>query len=390
MRWGRGRSPHCSRSRARRRAACGGGGGDTVDHHHAERVSAGIPARAARGLGRRRGDVAFRVEGDLFAVAENRRRDGRVAHGRRRLHVRRRRRRRGQRCSRSRRDRRRRAPVRGRRRGPDLGDRRQRQPPTPFAGRHAARQPITGLAFAPSGFGDFGGSLFAAAGDGGHLRVTMSDTPAGRPVRRTRRQLCRPRVLGHDAVRDRRQQRRDRHGEPERDDRRVRFRAASTAPVGIDRRHHRRPRSTSPMPATTCCTRCPSRAARRPHARAYDFDSAAPSGLAYDGLGAIAFITSGSARDPRRPTCRGSTPRSELRARFRRPYRRLRRSRVRPLGRVRARGERPGRSRRRATRSTTSCSAWRATQLGRGVARVGSRIAARGAARRRRRSDSSR
>ena len=39
-------------------------------------------------------------------------------------------------------------------------------------------QPITGLAFAPNGFGDVEGSLLAAAGTTGVVRITISDTPA--------------------------------------------------------------------------------------------------------------------------------------------------------------------------------------------------------------------
>ena len=39
-------------------------------------------------------------------------------------------------------------------------------------------QPITGLVFAPSEFGGLGGSLLAAAGTAGVLRITISDTPA--------------------------------------------------------------------------------------------------------------------------------------------------------------------------------------------------------------------
>jgi DNA-binding beta-propeller fold protein YncE len=39
-------------------------------------------------------------------------------------------------------------------------------------------EPITGLAIAPPGFGNLEGSLFAAAGDAGILRITLGDTPA--------------------------------------------------------------------------------------------------------------------------------------------------------------------------------------------------------------------
>src|SRR5262249_4223267 len=38
--------------------------------------------------------------------------------------------------------------------------------------------PLTGLAVVPSGFGDFGGSLVAAAGSAGIIRVTTGDAPA--------------------------------------------------------------------------------------------------------------------------------------------------------------------------------------------------------------------
>jgi hypothetical protein len=42
-------------------------------------------------------------------------------------------------------------------------------------------QPITGLAFAPNGYGDVGGSLLAAAGTAGVVRITVGDPPATAP-----------------------------------------------------------------------------------------------------------------------------------------------------------------------------------------------------------------
>jgi sugar lactone lactonase YvrE len=42
-------------------------------------------------------------------------------------------------------------------------------------------QPITGLAFAPSGFGDLAGSLLAAAGTNGIVRITTISTPTSTP-----------------------------------------------------------------------------------------------------------------------------------------------------------------------------------------------------------------
>src|SRR2546425_471212 len=38
-------------------------------------------------------------------------------------------------------------------------------------------EPITGLAFAPTGFGDLAGWLIAAAGTSGVLRISIGDTP---------------------------------------------------------------------------------------------------------------------------------------------------------------------------------------------------------------------
>ena len=42
-------------------------------------------------------------------------------------------------------------------------------------------EPITGLAVAPSGFGDFGGSLIAAAGTAGIVQVSTGSPPVSTP-----------------------------------------------------------------------------------------------------------------------------------------------------------------------------------------------------------------
>ena len=187
-------------------------------------------------------------------------------------------------------------------------------------------QPITGLAFAPTGFGDFGGSALRGAGDGG-LCASRSATraqagrrfgPAG--------ELRRPRVLGHDSVRDRRQR-------PTRSTRSTRTEASR--PLSGFTRPSESPSITTASEiyvadAGDDVLYTVPVAGGTPTARAaYYFDPDAPSGVAYDGLGALAFITTDRPRSAA-PTCRGSTPRTRTSGCFRRAHGRLRRSRVRP------------------------------------------------------------
>jgi hypothetical protein len=167
--------------------ACGGGGGSnktTVIKRDSfpqgflpvllEGTLLSDPCQSS--LGRTAGDVAFRGEGDLFAVAQNS--DVYAVsrtNGACRLFVH--------------------APgsptflsiIAGS--GDDLrffaGDDAGRIWVIPNDGSSATvyqdtgtGQPITGLAFAPSGYGDVGGSLLAAAGTAGVVHITTTDPPA--------------------------------------------------------------------------------------------------------------------------------------------------------------------------------------------------------------------
>lgn len=154
--------------------------------------------------------------------------------------------------------------------------------------------PITGLAVAPAGFGDFGGSLFAAAGSAGIVRVTTGDSPAATT-------LINPAELYVD----------------------VAFSGTTLFALDatndeIDTVSAAGTRAT--LPGTTGrfgnpvgmavddgraeiwvadaggdILRAVPVAGGAPSNRApYDFDASAPSGIAYDGTGTIAFVTRGS------------------------------------------------------------------------------------------------
>ncbi len=161
-------------------------------------------------------------------------------------------------------------------------------PATPFVNT-GTNQPITGLTFAPDGFGAFGGSLLAAVGTSGILRITISDLPTVFTLvdpgdRYVDLVFSGTTLFALDAT----------HAEIDTassDGTVATFQGGFVAPVGIaadtaaselyvadagvDVLH------TVPVAGGTPTQRA-----------AYEFDSDAPSGLAYDGLGAVAFLTS--------------------------------------------------------------------------------------------------
>jgi sugar lactone lactonase YvrE len=175
---------------------------------------------------------------------------------------------------------------------------------SPFAAtlyRSTGSGAVTGLAFAPSGFGDFGGSLFAAKGTSGIRRVIISDTPTDAPfadgnyvdLAFSGTTLL---AIAIDAAND--------------TNRIVTVSASGdVAPLPST------PDFVNPVGITVDSTASeiyvadagdgrlytvPVTGGSRTARAAYSFDSDASSGLAYDGIGAIAFITT----DP--PAIRGS------------------------------------------------------------------------------------
>jgi hypothetical protein len=154
--------------------------------------------------------------------------------------------------------------------------------------------PITGLAVVPNGFGDYGGSLVAAAGPAGILRVTTGSTPAATT-------LINPAELYVDVA------------------------FSGTTLFALDATTDEIDTVTAAGTRTTLAgttgqfgnpvgmavdtgraeiwvadaggdvLSALGVAGGAPSDRApYDFDASAPSGIAYDGVGTIAFVTRGS------------------------------------------------------------------------------------------------
>jgi hypothetical protein len=159
-------------------------------------------------------------------------------------------------------------------------------------------QPITGLAFAPTGYGDFGGVLFAAAGTSGVLRIAIGLTipqstthanPGGRIVDLTFAGTTLFAARATDAT----------HGEIDKissDGSVSAFQSGFAQPVGIASDF-----INSELYVTDSGTAGAGDgliwtipvAGGTPKKRArYEFDDAAPSGIGFDGIGAIAFIAS--------------------------------------------------------------------------------------------------
>jgi hypothetical protein len=158
-------------------------------------------------------------------------------------------------------------------------------------------QPITGLAFAPTGYGDFGGVLFAAAGTSGVLRISLGTTtavtthanPGGGIVDLVFAGTTLFAARATDAT----------HGEIDKvipDGSVTTFQAGFVAPVGIASDFINSELYvtdagnagagdgliwTIPVAGGT-----PKKRAR------YEFADDAPSGIGFDGIGAIAFVAS--------------------------------------------------------------------------------------------------
>ena len=156
---------------------------------------------------------------------------------------------------------------------------------------------ITGLAFAPSGFGDLGGSLLAAAGTAGIWRITISDTPAFASFAAgdfpdlafsgTTLFAIKQVDLTHgeiDTVSS--------SGSP------TTFLSGFVAPVGIAVDSNVSEIYVADAGDDALYT-VPASGGARTKRATYDFDGTEPSGLAYDGVGTIAFITA-------EPAIRGS------------------------------------------------------------------------------------
>jgi hypothetical protein len=153
-------------------------------------------------------------------------------------------------------------------------------------------QPITGLAFAPSGFGGLGGSLLAAAGTSGVLRITVGDTPTVAPFASTGKRFADLVFAGTtlfaleaiDAT----------HGQIDSisgGGTVTAFQAGFVAPVGIAfegaaSELYVADAGDDVLKTVPVAGGAPTRRAR------YDFDPAA-NGIAWDGIGALAFLTSG-------------------------------------------------------------------------------------------------
>jgi hypothetical protein len=159
---------------------------------------------------------------------------------------------------------------------------------------------ITGLALAPSGFGDLGGSLFAAKRTSGIRRITLGDTPAVDPVPFSTGDYVDLAFAGTTLVAI------DANGEIGEVSTSGTFGDLATPtppfaePVGIavdSVNSEIYVADANPGVLYTVPVTGGAKAARA----AYSFDPDAPSGLAHDGVGALAFITA----DP--PAIRGST-----------------------------------------------------------------------------------
>ncbi len=156
----------------------------------------------------------------------------------------------------------------------------------------AAGDAITGLAVAPSGFGGLGGSLIAAAGAAGIVRVTTGDSPAAGPLvasgdRYVDVAFSGTTLLALDATSD------------EIDT--VSATGIVTSlqggfanPVGMAVDDGRAEIWVADA-GVDVLRALPVAGGAAPSDRApYDFDASAPSGVAYDAAGTIAFVTRGS------------------------------------------------------------------------------------------------
>ena len=220
-------------------------------------------------------------------------------------------------------------------RGRSAVDPRRRRRRDPVLRWRAPIEPIRRLAIASTRYAISADRSPRRRGPRKHVRITIGDRPPVRPVSRTPRLRSSTSRSRGDAVRD---QCRRRPGidkiehQPGRPPSNVQ--GSFTAPIGIDR-DQRRTSSTSPMPATTSCYPWPS--GRRPTGRARLTGSTASRRQPrLRWLGTIAFITSSRSRS-RRPSLPQIDPTNAgLRARLRRAYHRLPRSRVSTAQRVRA------------------------------------------------------
>lgn len=158
-------------------------------------------------------------------------------------------------------------------------------------------EPITGLALAPDGFGDLGGSLLAAAGTAGILRITTGDTPAFTALANPGDRYVDLAFSGGTLFAiDATNAEIDTVGA---DGTAASFQSGFDTPVGMAVDSTASEIYVADAGDDVLYTVPVSGGA--PTARAaYPFDSAAPSGLAYDGLAALAFVTA----DP--PAIRGS------------------------------------------------------------------------------------
>jgi sugar lactone lactonase YvrE len=154
--------------------------------------------------------------------------------------------------------------------------------------------PITGLALAPEGFGSFGGSLIAAAGSAGIFRITTDDAPVAATLINPAEAYADVAFSGTtlfalDAT----------NGE-------VDVVSASgtratlagtaggfSAPVGLAVDDGQGEILVADA-GTDVLAALPVAGAAPTDRAPYDFDTSAPSGIAYDGVGTIAFVTRGS------------------------------------------------------------------------------------------------
>jgi DNA-binding beta-propeller fold protein YncE len=158
-------------------------------------------------------------------------------------------------------------------------------------------QPITGLAFAPNGYGDVEGSLLAAAGTAGVVRITISDAPvAANFAPSPGGSIVDLAFSGNTLFAIRRVD--ATHGQIDKIDANgttgtaATFQTGFIAPVGItvdiDRSEiYVADAGDDIVKTVPVAGGAPTKRAR------YDFDTFAANGLAYDGIGALAFITSG-------------------------------------------------------------------------------------------------
>jgi hypothetical protein len=151
---------------------------------------------------------------------------------------------------------------------------------------------ITGLAVAPNGFGDFGGSLIAAAGTDGIVRVSADASPTATPLVPSGDSyvdvaFSGTRLFALDATND------------EIDTVSATgivtsFQGGFADPVGMAVDDGRAEILVADA-GVDILRALPVAGGAAPTDRApYDFAASAPSGIAYDGVGAIAFVTRGS------------------------------------------------------------------------------------------------